>query len=201
MWHGAARCWILRASFGFADGGRGFWIGELQSGFGTIALNVSPTVTPEDIRIWTWSALARGAKAINYYAWYPMSTGYESGGYGLIQLDGTLTERSRVAGSIARVVDRNQALFLAARPPRAEVAIVYNPLSYFVGGRQREAAYGGPQGEVAGIERDSMMGIYRALFPLNVPLDFVHIHASRLQQYKLLLLPYPLMFPQPRRRR
>jgi beta-galactosidase len=46
-------------SFGFAEGGRGFWIGELQSGFGTIALNVSPTVTPEDIRIRTWSALAR----------------------------------------------------------------------------------------------------------------------------------------------
>ena len=185
-------------SFGFADGGRGFWIGELQGGFGTIALNVSPTVTPEDIRIWTWSALARGAKAINDYAWYPMSTGYESGGYGLIKLDGTITERARVAGSIARLVDRNQALFLPARPPRAEVAIVYNPLSYFVGGRQREAAYGGPQGEVEGIERDSMMGIYRALFPTNVPVDFVHIsHLSQdtLRQYRLLLLPYPLMIP------
>ena len=185
-------------SFGFADGGRGFWIGELQSGFGTIALNVSPTVTPEDIRIWTWSALARGAKAINDYAWYPMSTGYESGGYGLIHLDGTITERARVAGGIARVVDRNQALFLAARPVKAEVAVVYNPLSYFVGGRQREAAYGGPQGEVAGIERDSMMGIYRALFPTNVPVDFVHIRhltPEVLQQYKLMLLPYPLMIP------
>ena len=185
-------------SFGYADGGRGFWIGELQSGFGTIALNVSPTVTPADIRVWTWSALSRGAKAINDYAWYPMSSGYEAGGYGLIRLDGSITERARVAGSIARVVDRNQALFLAARPPRAEVAIVYNPLSYFVGGRQREAAYGGPQGEVAGIERDSMMGIYRALFPTNVPVDFVHInHLSPevLGQYKLLLLPYPLMIP------
>jgi beta-galactosidase GanA len=186
-------------SFGFAGGGRGFWVGELQGGFGTIALNVSPTVTPEDIRIWTWSALARGAKAINYYAWYPMSTGYESGGYGLIQLDGTITERSRVAGSIAQVVDRNQDLFLRARPPKAEAAIVYNPLSYFIGGRQREAAYGGPQGEVAGIERDSMMGIYRALFPTNVPVDFVHISRlsqNELKQYKLVLLPYPLMIPE-----
>jgi beta-galactosidase GanA len=185
-------------SFGFAEGGRGFWIGELQGGFGTIALNVSPTVTPEDMRIWTWSALARGAKAINDYAWYPMSSGYEAGGYGLIRLDGTVTERARVAGTIAQVVDRNQAVFLAARPPVAEVGIVYNPLSYFVGGRQREAAYGGPQGEVAGIERDSMMGIYRALFPTNVPVDFVHIrHLSPdvLKQYKLLLLPYPLMIP------
>ncbi len=186
-------------SFGYADGGRGFWIGELQSGFGTVALNVSPTVTPQDLRIWTWSALARGAKAINYYAWYPMSSGYESGGFGMIQLDGSLTERSRVAGAIARNVDQHQTLFLNAVPPRAEVAIVYNPLSYFIGGRQRQAAYGGPQGEVNGIERDSMLGIYRALFPSNVPVDFIHINRlsqDLLRRYKLVLLPYPLMIPE-----
>ncbi len=185
-------------SFGYTNGGRGFWIGELQAGFGTVAQGVGKTVTPDDLRVWTWSALARGAKAINYYAWYPMSSGYESGGFGMIQLDGTLTERSRAAGSIAQVVDRRQQLFLPARPPRAEVAIVYNPLSYFVGGRQREAASSGPQGEVAGIERDSMMGIYRALFPTNVPVDFIHIDhllQDGLEHYTLVHLPYPLMIP------
>ena len=104
-------------SFGFDGGRKGFYIGELQGGFGTIALNVSPTVTPADLRIWTWSALSRGAKGINYYAWYPMSSGYESGGFGLNRLDGTITERAKEAGAIAKVVDRNQKLFLAARPP------------------------------------------------------------------------------------
>ena len=185
-------------SFGFANGGRGFWIGELQGGFGTIAQNVSPTVTPEDLRVWTWSALARGAKAICTYAYYPMSTGYESGGFGLIRLDGTLTERARVAGGIARLVGEHSALFQAARPPRSEVAVVYNPLAHFVGGRQRSAAYAGPQGEVAGIERDSLLGVYRALFPTNVPLDFVHadrLKAGDLAAYKLVVLPYPLMMP------
>jgi beta-galactosidase len=185
-------------SFGFANGGRGFWIGELQGGFGTIAQNVSPTVTPEDLRVWTWSALARGAKAICTYAYYPMSTGYESGGFGLIRLDGTLTERARVAGGIARLVGEHSALFQAARPPRSEVAVVYNPLAHFVGGRQRAAATAGPQGEVAGIERDSLLGVYRALFPTNVPLDFVHadhLKASDLAAYKLVVLPYPLMMP------
>lgn len=186
-------------SFGFADGRSGFYIGELQAGFGTIALNVSPTVTPEDLRVWTWSALARGAKGINYYAWYPMSSGYESGGFGMIQLDGTVTERAREAGRIARVVDANRKLFLEARPPRAEVAIVYNPLMHFVGGRQRAAAYGGPQGEVAGIERDSLLGVYRALFPRNVPVDYVHageIASGGLKGYKLVILPYPPMLPE-----
>lgn len=186
-------------SFGYDEGRRGFWVGELQGGFGTISVNVSPTVTPGDLEVWTWSALARGAKGINYYAWYPMSSGYESGGFGLNDLDGTITERAKAAGAIARVIDREQRLFLAARPPRAEVAVIYNPLSHFVGGRQRAAAYGGPQGEVVGIERDSLLGPHRALFTRNVPLDYVHIaHLSeeRLRQYKLVIFPYPLMVPE-----
>jgi beta-galactosidase len=186
-------------SFGYDEGRSGFWVGELQGGFGTISVNVSPTVTPGDLRVWTWTALSRAAKGINYYAWYPMSSGYESGGFGLTNLDGTLTERAKAAGAIAAVVDRNQALLLAARPPRAEVAIVYNPLAHFVGGRQRAAAYGGPQGEVVGIERDSLLGVHRALFPANVPLDYVHINhlsAEKLRQYQLVIFPYPLMLPE-----
>jgi len=195
-WRGALLDFTRSA--GFSENGRGWWIGELQGGFGTVALNVSATVTPADLRVWTWSALARGAKGINFYAWYPMSSGYESGGYGLIQLDGTITERARVAGEIARVVDRNQELFLKARPPRAEVAIVYNPLSHMVGGRQAASSPVLAQGEVASIERDSMLGMYRALFPANVPVDFLHIGRLRgaISQYKLVLLPYPLMIPQ-----
>ena len=114
-------------------------------------MNVSPTVTPDDLKIWTWTALSRGAKGINYYAWYPMSTGYESGGFGLNHLDGTITDRAQ-GGRVRSpaIVDRHQQLFLDARPPQAEVAVVYNPLAHFVGGRQRAAAYGGPQGEVVG---------------------------------------------------
>ncbi|HET8549822.1 MAG TPA: beta-galactosidase [Bryobacteraceae bacterium] len=186
-------------SSGYADGRNGFWIGELQSGFGTVALNVSGTVTAADITNWMWSTVSRGAKAVNVYAWYPMSTGYESGGYGLIQLDGTLTDRSKAAGDVARAIAANSELFERARPPQAELAIVYNPLNYFVGGRQRAASNYGPQSEVAGIERDAMLGLYRALFPLNVPVDFVHVQqlsAAGLNKYKLVYVPYPLMLPE-----
>lgn len=186
-------------SFGFDMGRGGFYVGELQGGFGTIALNVSPTVTPADLRIWTWTALSRGAKGINYYAWYPMNSGYESGGFGLNELDGAVTERAREAGRIARVVDRNQPLFLSARPAPAQVAVIYNPLAHFVGGRQRAAAYGGPQGEVAGIERDSWLGIHHAFFSKNVPVDYVHINhmsTEKLRKYKLVYFAYPLMMPE-----
>ncbi|MGA7617337.1 MAG: beta-galactosidase [Thermoanaerobaculia bacterium] len=177
----------------------GFWIGELQAGFGTIALHVSAPVTPQDESIWIWSALARGAKAVNVYAYYPMSSGYESGGFGLINLDGTVTPRAKAAGAVAAAVDRNQELFLKARPIPAEVAIVFNPLSYMVGGR-RPLWGGGSEADLAGIETRSMLGPYRALFPTNVPLDFIHVDQiakGEASKYKLIILPYPLMLSQP----
>jgi beta-galactosidase len=194
VWRGALLDFSRSACYTRASG---FWIGELQGGFGTVALSISSTVTPQDVSLWMWSALARGAKAINVYAWYPMSSGYESGGFGLINLDGTLTERARVAGRIARTVDQNQKLFQEAQPEPAEVAIIYNPLSYMVGGRRPPWA-AGAQSEFEGIERNSMLGIYRALFPSNVPVDFLHINQIQEQgrRYKLIFLPYPLMIPE-----
>ena len=92
----------------------------------------------------------------------------------------------------------HSALFLAARPPQSEVAVVYNPLAHFVGGRQRADRLRRAPGRGGRIERDSLLGIYRALFPTNVPLDFVHadqLKASALAPYKLVVLPYPLMMP------
>jgi beta-galactosidase len=50
-----------------------------------------------------------------------------------------------------------------------------------------------------GIERDSLLGVHRALFPRNVPIDYVHINhlsGDKLGQYKLVIFPYPAMLPE-----
>ncbi len=164
----------------------GWYVGELQAGPGTIGLWLSEPVTPEDHRLWAWSAIAFGAKGINMYAYYPMSSGYESGGYGLINLDGTLTERSRRAGEIAQVVDRNQKLLVDSRPVPAKVGIVYNRLTQLVGG---------PRGGGDNYH-DHLVGYYRVLAENNVPVEFVHardLEEGRLDGYELLIVPYPLM--------
>ncbi|HLV02361.1 MAG TPA: beta-galactosidase, partial [Acidobacteriota bacterium] len=67
----------------------GFYIGELQAGTGIRGTVVGDPVTEEDHLLWVSKMLSRGAKAINVYAYYPMNSGYEAGGYGLINLDGT----------------------------------------------------------------------------------------------------------------
>lgn len=169
----------------------GWFVGELQGGLGTISLLISDPVTSNDHNIWAWSAIAKGAKGVNIYAYYPMSSGYEAGGYGLINLDGTLTERSINAGKIADVVNRNQELFLNGTPTKAEVGIVYNPLTQMVGGMQRR--------DFPAAMSQSLIGYFQTFANHNVPVDFIHrehIENQDLSQYKLVILPYPIMFTQ-----
>jgi beta-galactosidase len=166
----------------------GYYIGEFQAGFGTVGLNVGDPVTPEDHRIWTWSSLATGAKGIFAYAYYPMSSGYESGGYGLINLDGTMTERAIELGKVARFVDANKDVFSTSKPVKAQVALVYNPLSQMVGGHRRTTTQDG--------HINSLIGYYRFLTDQNIAVDFIHrrdVESGDLSQYKLVIIPYALM--------
>lgn len=167
----------------------GWYVGELQAGLGTISLLISDPVTADDHRIWAWSAIAKGAKGVNIYAYYPMSSGYEAGGYGLINLDGTLTDRSLQAGQMAAVVDRNQQLFLNSTPVKAEVGIVYNPLTQMVGGMQRR--------DYPAALTNSLIGYFQSFANHNIHVDFIHrehIENNDLSQYKLVIIPYPIMF-------
>jgi beta-galactosidase len=167
---------------------RGFYVGELQSGFGVHGTIVGSEVRPSDLQLWTWGMISRGARAINYYAFYPMNAGYESGGYGMINLDGSLTERSRVAGETAKEIQANADLLLCSHPRQAEVAVIFNPLLPLVGGFDEENSRNAMHRAVA--------GYHRMFFERSLPLDVLssrELGATDLQKYKLIVLPYPLM--------
>jgi len=183
-------------SMSWANGG--FYIGELQAGYGVFGMKLSLPVGASDLRDWMWSVISCGARAVNIYAYYPMSSGYEAGGYGLVELDGKVTERAVAAGKVARVVTENMDLFLRSRPPRAEVAILYNPLAHMVGGQQTFTG----EGQTVGLNNlsESLQGIHKAFFERGIPADFLHVMdltPERWSQYKLLIVPYPVMMSQP----
>ena len=166
-------------------------MGELQAGQGATGVRVAAPVTGADLRLWGWAAISRGARAISYYAWYPMSSGYESNGYGMIELDGTITDRARAAGEFAGVIARNAALFAPLRPRPSRVAILYNRLSYMVGGNTVAPGT---------LSATRCSGFYRALFEQNIQVDFIHpdeIVAGRAADYEVVYLSYPLMLQQP----
>ena len=173
-----------------ASFGKGFWIGELQAGQGATGMRIADPVTAHDEEYWMWQVMSHGAQEIAIYAWYPMSSGFESNGYGLISLDGTLTDRARAAGRVAQTIEENATGFGAVRPAPAQVAILYDRLSYMVGGTQQTLS------TLGNAERDSLMGVYRAFFEKQIPVDFVHpaaLRGNHLSDYKILFLPYPVM--------
>ncbi len=170
--------------------GKGFWIGELQAGQGVTGMRIADPVVAHDIEFWMWKVLSHGAREIAVYAWYPMNAGYESNGYGLINLDGSLTERARAAGKVARMIERNASELLSAQPAPAAVAILYNRISSMVGGAEPSAS------QLGNATRDSLMGLHRAFFEQQIPVDFVHpedVIRQKLAQYEILFLPYPVM--------
>jgi beta-galactosidase len=172
----------------------GFYIGELQAGYGVFGMKLSLPVVGLDLRDWMWTAVGYGARAVNIYAYYPMSSGYESGGYGLVELDGMVTDRAVEAGKIARSITKNMDLFLNSKPPQPEIAILYNPLSHMVGGQQQFTGEGQPIGY--NNLSESLQGIHRAFFEKNIRVDFLHIAdlaTERAKGYKLLIAPYPVM--------
>ena len=154
---------------------------------GTSSATYSP-VTASDLEMWTWGMVSRGARAINYYAFYPMNAGYESGGYGMIALDGTLTDRSRHAGEIARHIEKNSDLLLQSHPERAEAAIVFSPLTPLAGGYDEENS--------RTAMHESVAGYHRMFFERNLPVEVLssrELAQDNLRQYKLVIVPYPLM--------
>jgi beta-galactosidase len=170
---------------------KGWWIGELQAGQGATGVRVATPVTGADLRFWGWAAISRGARAISYYAWYPMNSGYESNGYGMIELDGRITDRAKIAGEFAGVVSRNGGLFAPLRPHPSRVAILYNRLSYMAGGNTVAPGL---------VVRNSMLGVYRALFEQNIQVDFIHpdeVIAGRASAYAVVYLSYPIMLQRP----
>jgi beta-galactosidase len=87
-------------------------------------------------------------------------------------------------------VTANLPLFIESRPVPARIGIVYNPLSQMVGGAQRRSDW--PQAM-----QNSLIGYYRIFADHNIPVDFIHrneLESTDLSQYKLLVVPYPLMF-------
>jgi beta-galactosidase len=170
---------------------RGWWIGELQAGQGATGDRAANPVTEEDLRLWGWAAISRGARSISYYAYYPMSSGHESNSYGLIELDGTVTPRAQAAGVFADLVGRNANLFTALRPERSHIAIVYNRLSHLAGGDTLDPGL---------TARHAIAGAYRALYDENIQADFVHaddVAAGNLGAYRAIYFPYPVMLSRP----
>lgn len=171
--------------------GKVCWVCELQAdapgplGQG-IFISSRPNVN--EIAAWNWLAIAHGMKGILYWQYRPETLGPEAPGFGLCNMNGSLTERSNVASKICRLLNE-YSVFVEGKPQKANVGILYNKdalnLLYCATGKMFELE---PL-------NSSFEGIYRALWQKNIPVQLVHIEETPLlemNRLKVIYSPLPL---------
>ena len=164
-----------------ASAGKTFWTAETQAGASGEGLVHSKTPDPEDIRLWNWISLAAGAKGLLYWQWRPELLGPESPGFGLCNLNGSPTERTRQASWFAEF-DNSSAELGESKPMPGEIAIAVLPESQL---------FSHVSDRNAGKYAQAARGAYRAFSRAGYQVDFAKI--DQIGPYPLVYLPFALM--------
>ncbi|MBV9812511.1 MAG: beta-galactosidase, partial [Acetobacteraceae bacterium] len=184
-WYGVD---IVRA----ASRGKPFWHAERQGG----PLWLQPQVigrdkadgrvaTPEDIRLWSMTSLAGGARGVMNLRWRPLLDGALFGAFGAYGMDGSRTERSQMQSRLAKWCNApEQGALWRAKPVRGEIGILVvreaQDFDYGLNFERKEKPYPA-----------AMWGAFRGLLENGVQPDWVIF--EDIDGYDLLYFPYPIM--------
>ena len=84
---------------------------------------------PGEMRYNLWSTIAHGATSVSPWQFKPERIGPEVGTFGLVEMDGASTYRTDELEDFVRAIRRHERLFLDARPPAADCAVLFSPES------------------------------------------------------------------------
>lgn len=138
----------------------------------------------EDIRLWNLTSMACGAGGILYTRHRPLMDGPLFGAFAPYDMDGSRTEKSRMASRIAKWAnEKEQKELFEADTVKGDIGILFLPesesASYLLSLYGNENLYG-----------SMMSGAYRGFFDNNIQADFVRM--EDLETVKALYLPFPV---------
>lgn len=166
--------------------GKKVWLSELQGGRASQGFQVHQPVDALSQQRWVWNGLASGADTILFWCWRDEVFGCESGGYGVIGLDGLAEERLAGMRMTGEVIARNQALLDGYQPSAPTVGVLFSPQSYYL-----QQAQAGDAGAVA----QAFHGYCRALVRKSIPFIAVEEeHLDALDNLQVIFLPRMLVF-------
>jgi beta-galactosidase len=180
IYFGAAQVELTRA----AAAGKPFWITELQGGHGSNGIRRSPQMRPRDIRLWNWMLVAMGGKGIIYWCYLTEATGTESTGFGLVERDGSASERVLEAAQDHKII-QSQWEIIKDYKPSPQVAVLVDIdnalLTFAMSGKEDTSTR-------------SFAGYYKALWNSDVLADFIEPQSlGGSLKYKLILAPWHLI--------
>jgi beta-galactosidase len=136
-----------------------------------------------ELRSWNWLAVASGAKGIIYWAYLAEATGREATGFGLVNQDGTTTERAEEAAHNNELIQAHWDLIREFRP-KPRVAILFdddNPLlAYAMSGNEE-------------VSTASFRGYYKALWNMDLWADFIEPAGLEKGDYQVVIASWHLV--------
>lgn len=155
-----------------------WWVMEQQPGPVNWAPH-NPSPAPGMVRHWTLQAFAHGAACVAYFRWRQVPFAQEQMHAGLLRPDdvqaAAWAEVEQVAAELKLLGD------MSAPAPRADIAILIDPVSGWVDDIERQGA---------GYHYPALVfQYYGALRALGVDVDFVSAGDGGLDGYRLVLIP------------
>lgn len=148
-------------------------------------LSLPKAIDDNDVKKFIFSGIAGNLKGFVFWQYRPEILGREAPTWGLTYLDGGETPWLKSYSECGNVLQKNAEFILAAKPNKAEVAILYNPeneiFAWASTGNEKTAT-------------DSLLGFHRALYERNYIIDFIHpkeFENNILDNYKVLVIPFP----------
>jgi beta-galactosidase len=180
IYFGAAQIELTRA----AAAGKPFWITELQGGHGSNGIRRSMQMRPRDIRVWNWMLVAMGGRGIVYWCYLTEATGTESTGFGLVERDGSASERVLEAAQDHKLIQAQWEIIKDYKP-NPEVAVLVdidNALLTFAMSGKEDAS------------TKSFAGYYKALWNSDLLVEFIEPQSLRDgDKYRVIIAPWHLI--------
>ena len=168
-----------------AAAGKLHWVGELQGGSARSGIEVRPAVPGTTQQRWVWTAVARGAKAINFWCWRDEVFARECAGFGIAGNDGCREDRIEHMARTGALFERHAELIDAYEPDHGRVGVVFDPVNYYLDFAQ----YGQANEQAAG----SIAAYLHALERLQLPYEVIEARRrARLAGCRVVLMPWPL---------
>ena len=179
VYHGAAKFEVTRSQ----AAGKPFWMTELQGGHGSNGLRQGYHMRPRDIRLWNWLAVAAGAKGILYWTYHAEATGGEATGYGLVDRDGSPSERMVEAAQDNHLIQAHWDI-LKDYQPKPQVALLLDQdnsiLTFAMAGNEDASV-------------QSFRGYYKALWHMDLWADFIEPATLAKSDYKVVIAPWHII--------
>lgn len=177
------------ATVNTVGGGKPIWMSELQGGPAAIARAWGPPLSGAQQQTWIWTGISRGAKAAILWCWRPEVFGMESNGFGFIGDDGMAADRAEAMRRTARVISQNRDAVQAYAPDPAEVGVMFQRDSYFLGWMD-QVFYKHKANDTAQNTVAWLTGLERVNIPA-LPYDDRHLPADP-GALKLFIVPDPM---------